>query len=171
MSPLAPDEKSTLVMLYTQNALIRGEAITKENVRVGIWLRTEAAPRYIHLLKPQVISSNAGPVRVVNYSEIFIPTSILIAFHLAPPAQSPLDYDENEKNRAMEPVTVDVGAFLFKGIVRFSAQSGFGPTLEMAKVPWMSMYSVEITNPNLPHMPPISVPMVLINPAQVSFAR
>jgi hypothetical protein len=171
MSPLAPDEKSTMIMLYTQNALIRGEAITKENVRVSIWLRTEAAPRYIHLIKPQVISSNGGPVRVVNYSEIFVPTTTVIAFHVAPPAQVPLDYDENEKNRAMEPAIADVGAFLFKGIVRFSAQSGFGATLEIGKVPWMSMYSVEITNPNLPQMPPMSVPMVLINPAQVNFAR
>jgi hypothetical protein len=171
MSPLAADEKSTLVMLYTQTALIRGEAVTKENVRMNIWLRTEAAPRYIHLFKPQVIGSSGGQIKVVNYAEIYVPASMLLAFHVAPPAPVQLDYDENEKNRAMEPAVVEVGSFLFKGILRFSAQSGFGATLEMTKTPWMSMYSVEVTNPSLPHMPPISVPMMLINPAQVTFAK
>jgi hypothetical protein len=171
MSPLAPDEKSTLVMVYTQNALFRGEAVTKENVRVSIWLRTEAAPRYIHLLKPQVVDFSGGAVKSLNYAEIFVPTSTVFAFHMAPPAHESLDYDADEKNRAMEPTSVAVGTFLFRGTLRISAQSGLGTTLELARIPWMSMYDVEITNPNLPQMPPLSVPMLLINPATVSFAK
>ncbi|RPH62408.1 MAG: hypothetical protein EHM81_02320 [Chloroflexi bacterium] len=170
MSTLAPDEKTTLVMAYTRDALYRGEVVTKENVRVSIWLRTEAAPRYIHLLKAQVITFG-GAVKTVNYSEVYIPTTTVLAFHIAPPGHEALDYDENEKNRAMEPTTVGVGTFLFKGKLRVSAQSGLGVTLELAKIPWMSLYETEITNLNLPQMPPLGVPMLLLNPAQVSFAK
>ena len=36
------DEKLTPVMIYTSDALVRGEVVTKQNVlRVNIWLRTE----------------------------------------------------------------------------------------------------------------------------------
>ncbi len=40
MKPLAPDEKTAMVMAYTQNMLVRGEVIAKENARMSIWLRT-----------------------------------------------------------------------------------------------------------------------------------
>ncbi len=55
MKPLAPDEKTALVMIYTHNMLVRGEVVTKESSRVSIWLRTQGVPNYIHLIKPQVI--------------------------------------------------------------------------------------------------------------------
>jgi hypothetical protein len=34
----------------------------------------------------------------------------------------------------------------------------------------MSVYDGEIANPYLPQMPPIKVPMLLVNPQQVAFA-
>jgi hypothetical protein len=40
----------------------------------------------------------------------------------------------------------------------------------MARVAWMSLYEVEITNPYLGQMPPLHVPMALINPTSVAFA-
>ena len=48
MKPLAPDEKTALVMLYTNNMLVRGEIVIKESLRVSIWLRTQGVPNYIH---------------------------------------------------------------------------------------------------------------------------
>jgi hypothetical protein len=33
----------------------------------------------------------------------------------------------------------------------------------------MSMYDAEITNPSLPQMPAIQVPMLLLNPGKVTF--
>jgi hypothetical protein len=39
----------------------------------------------------------------------------------------------------------------------------------MARVSWMSLYDVVITNPYLPQMPPMQVPMVLVNPSHVAF--
>ncbi|MGC1375411.1 MAG: hypothetical protein WA821_04255 [Anaerolineales bacterium] len=168
MTTLAPDEKSTLVMVYTQNALVRGEVVTKGNVRVSIWLRTDGAPNFFHLRNAQMLFFGGGPVRSSNYAEMYVPSAAVVGFHLAPPAQEPLDYEEGEKNRAVEIVSAGVGTFIFKGKVRFSAQSGLASSLEMIKT-WMSMYDAEITNPSLPQMPAIQVPMLLLNPGKVTF--
>lgn len=169
MTTLAPDEKMTQVMVYTQNSVVRGEVVTKENVRVSIWLRTDAAPHFFHLQNAHMLFFGGGPARSVSYSEIYVPSATVIGFHILPPTQEPLDYDQDEKNRAMDIVSAGVGTFIFKGKIRFSAQSGLSSSLEMIHS-WMSMYEVEIANPSLPQMPVMRVPMLLVNPAQVSFA-
>ena len=169
MATPAPDEKSTMVMIYTQNSLVRGEVVTRGSVRVSIWLRTDGAPHFFHLHNANMLFFGGGPVRSSNHTEIYIPTATVSAFHIAPPEQDPLDYDEDEKNRAEEIVSAAVGTFIFKGRIRFSAQSGLAASLEMT-LNWMSMYDVEITNPNLPQMPAIHVPMLLVNPSDVAFS-
>lgn len=170
MYTLRPDEKTTPVMLYTQDALVRGEAVTKQNVlRVNIWLRTDAAPRYIHIIKPQVLIFGGGPVKALSYSELYFPTSQVIAFHTLPPTDEPLDYDPDEANRMMESVDVLVGSFMMKGKIRISTQTEVGVSLEVARVTWMSLYEAEISNPYLPQMPPLHTSMVLVNPNHVAF--
>ena len=167
---LRPDERTTPVMLYTQESVVRGEVVTKESVhRVNIWLRTDGAPKYMHLLKPQVLVFGGSPVKPLAYSEIYFPTSQLIAFHILPPANEPLDYDENEANRMMQPVEVLVGTFLMKGKIRISTQTEVGTSLEVARVSWMSLYDAVITNPYLPQMPPMNIPMLLMNPSHVAY--
>ena len=62
MYVLRPDEKTTPVMIYTRDSLVRGEVVTKQSVlRVNIWLRTDGAPKYMHVLKPQVIVFDGTP--------------------------------------------------------------------------------------------------------------
>jgi hypothetical protein len=167
---LRPDERTTPVMLYTQNAVVRGEVVTKESVlRVNIWLRTDGAPKYMHVLKPQVLVFGGSPVKALSYSEIYFPTPQLIAFHILPPASEPLDYEPTEANRMMEPVDVLVGTFLMKGKIRISTQTELGVSLEAARVSWMSLYDATVTNPYLPQMAPIQVPMLLVNPNCVAY--
>ncbi|HLF74002.1 MAG TPA: hypothetical protein VI524_06640 [Anaerolineales bacterium] len=167
---LRPDEKTTPVMLYAQDTLVRGEAVTKQNVlRVNIWLRTDGAPRYIHLLRPQALVFGGSPVKALSYSELYFPTSQVIAFHTLPPTDEPLDYDPEEADRTMQEVDVLVGSFAMKGRIRISTHTEAGVSLEVAVVSWMSLYEVEITNPYLPQMPPLHVPMVLVNPNRVAF--
>jgi len=170
MYTLASDEKASGVMIYTQNIFIRGEAVTKQSNRVSVWLRTEGAPEYIHLLKPQVINLNGGAGRMQNYSEIYMPTAQMIAFHLTPPAHDALDYDESEKNRKMQPVTVLVGTFVFNGAIRISNQVDLGTSITSGRAVWMSIYDVKISNPQLPQMGVVQVPMLLVRPGQVGFA-
>ena len=167
---LRPDEKTTPVMLYTPDTLLRGEAVTKQNVaRVNIWLRTGGVPRYIHLLKPQVLVFGGSPVKALSYSELYFPSSQVIAFHTLPPTEEPLDYEPDAANRTMEYVEAIVGSFVMRGKIRISTQTEVGVSLEVTVVAWMSLYEVEVTNPYLPQMPPLHVPMVLLNPNHVAF--
>jgi hypothetical protein len=168
---LKPDEKTTPVLLYTPDRLVRGEVVTKQSVvRVNIWPRTDGAPKYMHVLKPQVLVFGGSPVKAHSFSEIFFPTSQLIAFHTVPPTDEPLDYDPAEANRMMQDVEVLAGTFMMKGKIRISTQTEVVSSLEMARVAWISLYDVEITNPYLGQMAPLRVPMTLINPMNVSFA-
>ena len=170
MYMLRPDEKTTPVMLYAQNNVVRGEVVVKQSVpRVNIWLRMDGVPRYIHVLKPQVLSFGGSPVKVLAYSEIYFPTSEVIAFHTLPPTEEPLDYDPSEADRKMEGVELLVGTFVMKGNIRISTHTEVDTTLESARVSWMSVYDVWITNPYLPQMPALQAAMVLVNPMHIAF--
>jgi hypothetical protein len=167
---LRPDEKTTPIMFYTQQSVIRGDLVTKQNVlRVNIWLRTDGAPRYMHVLKPNILVFGGGPAKAFSYSEIFYPTSEGIAFHTLPPTEEATDYDPNEANRTMEPIELLVGTFVMKGKIRISTQTEISASLEMARVSWMSVYDVVITNPHLPQMATLQVPMMLVNPNRVGY--
>ena len=167
---LRPDEKPAPVMLYSRHNVVRGEVVVKQSVpRVNIWLRTDGAPKYIHVLKPQVLSFGGSPVKALTYSEIYFPTSEVIAFHTLPPIDEPLDYDQEEVNRKMEAVELLVGTFVMKGNIRISSQTEVATSLEVARVSWLSVYDVWITNPYLPQMPALQASMVLVNPMHVAF--
>ena len=167
---LRPDEKTSLVMLYTMQSVVRGEAVIKQNVgRVNIWLRTDAVPRYIHILKPQVLVFGGGAAKTLTYTELYFPSSQVIAFHTLPPVEEPLDYDPSEADRRMEAVDLLVGTFVVKGKIRISTHTEVDTTLESARVSWMSIYEASITNPYLPQMTALQVPMVVVNPSYVAF--
>ena len=128
---LRPDEKTTPVMLYTHESLVHGEAVTKQNVfRLNIWLRTDGAPKYIHLLKAQALVFGGGAAKALSYSELYFPTLRVIGFHTLPPTEEPLDYDPDEANRMMESVEVLLGTFVIKGKIRISTQTEAGVSLE-----------------------------------------
>ncbi|HVM70129.1 MAG TPA: hypothetical protein VMT91_00105 [Anaerolineales bacterium] len=170
MAALSPDEKSTLVMTYTQNMLVRGEVINRQGVRVSTWLRTQGVPEYIHLFKATVLRFGSGGVKALTYAEVFVPVTTVIAFHLVPPVSEGLDYDSGETNRVMVPVIAMPGTFQFKGFIRISGKATFSNSIELAHSDWSSIYDVDVTNPSMPQMQPIHVPMILINPKQVSLA-
>jgi hypothetical protein len=168
---LAPDEKSTMVMLYTQGMLIRGEVVTKANARVSVWLRTQGVPNMIHILKPSILLFGGSPPKQLSHAEIFVPTVSVIGFHMAPPSNDPLDYDANEKNRAMEPISLLMGTFTVKGNIRIASSASIQTSLEVAYNGWMSIYNAEISNPFLPQMQPMQVPLLLTSPSHVNFLR
>jgi len=168
MKPLAPDEKSATVLVYTANMLVRGEVVIKESLRVSIWLRTQGVPNYIHVIKPQIILFGGASPRPLSYSEIFVPTVKVLAFHLAPPAQDPMDYQEGELNRMMQPVDLVVGTFLLKAKLRMSTLTDVATNLDVSRGAWMSIYDAVISNPYLPQFS-VQAPMLLVNPGEVSF--
>jgi hypothetical protein len=94
----------------------------------------------------------------------------VIAFHLVPPVTEELDYAADEMNRLMVPITALPGTFQFKGFLRISAVASLSTSIELVHSDWSSIYDVEITNPSMAQMQPIHVPMVLMNPKQISLA-
>lgn len=170
MNPtLGPEDKTTPLMLYTSYGLVRAEVVTRQSVRVSIWLRSDNAPRYLHLVKVHVILVDGSAVKTFSYSDVFMPAETINAYHLLPPASEPMDYDETEANRRMQPATALLNSFQFKGNLRISTHSDLGTTIEMAHSSWLSLYDVEISNTYLPQLA-LRTPMMLINPTRVGFA-
>jgi hypothetical protein len=165
---LPADEKITPVMIYTTNSLVRGGLITKESIRVCVWLRMAGAPEFIHLKNANVIQFGLS-LNSQNFIDYFISTPLVNAFHLVPPAEEPLDYDVTETNRKMESVVVMVGSFRFSGTIRMSASSDLATHLAIVHTPLLSIYDIEITNPNLQAMGVIKVPFALVRTNQVTF--
>jgi hypothetical protein len=167
MYTLASDEKTFMVMFYTQTAMLRGEAIVKNALtRVSTWLRTQGAPEYIHLVNVQMLDFANGPMKTTQYPEFYLPIQQVVAFHPAPPDADPPDYDENESNRVMQPVTLQVGSFIFNSSLRLSGNSSVGSQLEASHSPWISVYEIAVSNPNMPGLQ-LKVPMALISPMKV----
>jgi hypothetical protein len=164
------DEKVTNVMIYSHNSLVRGEVITRQNVRVSIWLRTQGVPNYVHLFNPQVLTFAGAAPRSATYQEMFFPTPQVIGFHISPPAAEPADFDPTEAGRRMVDVTMMIGTFLVKAKSRISSHTDFATSIDVARSTWMSIYEAEITNSVLTQMAAIRVPMLLVRPEQVSFA-
>ena len=136
---------------------------------MSTWLRTDGAPEYLHVINAQVLNFMGSQVRSSNHPEIFIPAGEVVAFHLVPPAQDPVDYEAGEANRVMQPVTVLLGAFVITGKVRISTQTGFATSIATSRLAWMSLYETGITSPALPMMASLAVPMLIMRPNQVNF--
>jgi hypothetical protein len=169
MYKLGPEEKTSTVMIYSPNAFVRGDVVTRQNMRVSIWLRTQGVPNYIHLLNANILLFGGTPPKSISYNELYFPVSQIIAYHLAPPLADPLDYDSSEPNLIMTDVNLGVATFTVKGKLLISTRTDFASSIEARHSTWLTIYEAEITNPFLPQMPPIHVPMILARPDQVSF--
>jgi hypothetical protein len=168
---LAEGEKSSLLMIYSPASLVRGEVVTAAAVRVSTWLRTQAAPEYLQVHNAQVLLLGvSGPGGSINFQEYYIPTSQISAYHIVPPASDPLDYDPSEPNRRMEAVTILVGGFRFNGKLRMAGQTNLNKYLDLSHEAFMSLYDIDITNPAMPGMGLIHVPMALVRSRAVTVA-
>jgi hypothetical protein len=168
---LAEGEKSSLIMLYSPAILIRGEVVTGEAMRVSTWLRTPAAPEYMHIQNAQVVLLGiSGPLQSFFFQDYFVPSNQVTAYHLVPPASDPVDYDQSEPNRKLEPVTVMVGGFRFNGSLRMASQTDLGKYLDMNREAFISVYDVDISNPGIPGMALIHVAMALVRNRSVTVA-
>jgi hypothetical protein len=157
------------VIVYSRNKLIHGDLVTKKEVRINIWLRMQPSPDYLHLVNTAVLFLGGGDPKSLKYNEYFFPVQRILGFHIAPPAEEPLDFDPEEVNRTMLGVNLILGSFILKGLIRVSSNSDLTTMLERTHTNWLSVYDADISNLFLPQMPAIHVSMLLVNPTQVSF--
>lgn len=168
---IADDEKTTPIMIYTANSLIKGDVISKRPIRITTWLRTPMAPEYFHLLNANVLlMSGPASMRSLSLNQCFISIPQVIAYHLVPPEEEPLDFDATEPNRKMEPVSVLVGTFLLRGHIRMSEQTVLKTYLDVAHETYFSLYDSEISNPGMPNMGTLRVPLTILRSDRVTFA-
>jgi len=171
LNALAHDEKVTPVAVYTLTGLAVGKLITKEQVRVSTWLRTDMAPVYLSLYEARFLSLTGGEKgQSLAFPGLNLPTSQTLAFHLLPPASDPLDYDPNEPHRKMEPVSAILGFFRFDGFMRMSAHSTLEQYLEVTKETFTPFYDVEVTNLAIPSLKAVRVSYALVRQAASLFA-
>lgn len=160
---LAQDDKAASVMVYTSTALYWGEVVVKEMIRVSTWLRTNSAPDRLCLYNAKAMPTNTtAPVKPVQFTELHIAASQVLAYHLMPPAKDPPDFDATEPNRKMEPVSLLVGSFRIDGLLRISTQSSIAKYLEVARESFTPVYEAQISNMNMQGMKPISIPFLLV---------
>jgi len=164
-----PDERIVPVMFYSLTTVARGGIAIKSTLRANIWIRTEAVSEYVYVRKAQVVTFGGPSIQPETYQNYFMPTSQVIAYHVLPPNDEPLDYDETEMNRKMEAVTAMVGTFRFNGQIRISSQISLAANLDTMKSSFLSLYNVEVSNPFLQGMGAIKVPLVLMRPHYIHF--
>ena len=169
MPTLAADEKVTTVLVHTQNALVRGELVTKQNARVSIWLRMQGQVNYLRIYNAQILAFGGPMTKSMINDELYCPIEQIHGFHMAPPADEPLDYDETEPNRIMKDVNLMLGEFSIKGKLRISTHSDLPTSLELAHAGWLSVYGVEVAPLFVPSFPVMKAPLMLVNPRFVSF--
>lgn len=158
---LESEEKATPIMVYTMQFMARGEVVSRQIVRVSTWLRTPTAPSYFCLYDSQALYAS-GAVVSVPFKELHIPADEVVAYHLTPPLQDPIDYDEKEPNRKMEPASALVGPYRFDGHLRMAVSSSLRKYLEVMTEKYNSFYDVTISLPQRPNMKPLHVPFLLL---------
>ena len=169
--PTGPDDKIVPVMVYTTNYLYLGDVIVKNLIRVNTWLRTNMAPDIIHLFRARCVPVLSGDInKSLSFQEVFVPTNQVNAFHIMPPSNEPVDYDANEPNRRMEPMTAIVGPFRMDGSVRIAAKSDLTKFIELAHETFSALYEVDISHPGMASFRTIRVPFVLVRQNTTAFA-
>jgi hypothetical protein len=168
---LEADDKVTPIMVYTITGMSHGELISKELVRVSTWLRSVAGITYITLYRAQSMTIAGGNTpQVASYSELHIPINQVVAYHILPPANEPLDYDPSEPHRKMESLIISFGPFRALGKLRLGETTNLATHLKTSRETYMSIYDVEVSNPSIPNMAAIKTPLMLVQPNLATFA-
>jgi len=168
---LEPDDKVTPLIVYTVNGMSRGELVSKELVRVSTWLRSVAGITYITLYRAQSMTIAGGPTpQVASYSELHIPINQVVAYHILPPAQEPLDYDPSEPHRKLVPLILSFGPFHALGKLRIGENTNLATHLRTSRETYMSIYDIEVGTPSIPNMAAIKAPLMLVQPNLATFA-
>lgn len=167
---LGTDEKALPVMIYTATMAVWGDVIVKEMIRISTWLRTNNCPDNLHLYNARLMMTSGVPQKPVLFPEMILTTTQVMAYHLIPPAQDPLDYDPTEPNRKMEPVTAVIGSFRFDGFIRMATMSTLPRYMEVNREMFTALYNTDISNMVLPQLGVIKVPFLMARQAYALFA-
>jgi hypothetical protein len=167
---LAPDEKVAQVMVYTDNSLLWGELVVKSIIRVSTWLRTSAIPDWLTLYNANLlVTSQGASSKPVTFTEMHVSVPQIIAFHLMPPAQDPIDFDPTELNRRMEPVNAIFSTFVVKANLRISANATLKKYIELNRETFSGLYDAEISSLTMQNFVLVKIPYILVRQTSTIF--
>ncbi len=166
---LQEHEKFTPTMIYTPTSIIWGNLLSPKTIRAEFWLKTTILPDYFSVHNGKMmIFSGAQPMRMA-FGEIHIPVLNIAGIHVLPPLKPEIDYDTNEPNRAMAPVTALMGLYRFDGLWRISSLADLSTSLKTGKEKFTPLYEVTVSHPTAPSMKPMQIPYVLLRRELVIF--
>lgn len=159
---LKESERTVQAMIYTPFRLCWGNLVHPMGVRPQNWLKMTMVPDHFVLLEANILLfGGQQPVRLPA-PEMHLPVNQILAFHLIPPYDFELDYDPQEPNRQMKPVSVNVDVFRFDGNFRISSIADFSFSIRGGGKSYRSLYDVTISHPLTPGIKALQVPHALI---------
>lgn len=160
---LKPGEVTTSMMFYTSNALVWGDIVHHENILASRILLGATIPEYVTIYNAQLMFAQLNYIsKPVKRQELYLPTGQINAFHLTPPQEDQLDYDETEPNRVMSSVHIDIPPFTTTANMRISEVTTVKSNLEVMKSDFITFYDAQTTHANSPNMKPIPTNMILV---------
>jgi hypothetical protein len=123
------------------------------------------------LLNAQLLMvSGANPPTPEKHPILHLQTQGIIAYHLMPPFSEGVDYDPDEQNRKLVPISAFIGYFRFDGFTRMAELTTMDNFLNAAKGDYISIYDINMTCPLVPSIKGIKAPMALLRQSRVTFA-
>lgn len=163
---------SAPVMIYTQNILIWGNLPYTGNALPGRVLVGNTIPDYLSLIDAKSMDTNGSQMSPPkSFKQFHIPVDLIIGFHLMPPAQDQVDYDESEQGREFKPFSTIIGSFTFNGAFRLPSKSNVKWIIESSKSDFISFYHVSITHTKNTKMSPLTPQIAYIRRKAVFFAE
>jgi hypothetical protein len=138
---LAPDEKATQVMIGTADALMWGDLVTKEQVRMSAYLNT-LAEDYVPLRDAKILflarQEQAAPV---ERSAVHIRQAEILIFFVMHD-EEPLP--EETQTRHYETLEAIVGSYQIKGAILKAPISTLQNLLLVSKATYMPIYNATV---------------------------
>ncbi len=164
------NETTAASMIYARERIIWGKLVTPQVIRAQTWLKMNLLPDYFILLDANMlIFSGSQPIRL-EMEEVHVPIHEIMAHHLVPPFDYEPDYNPDETNRAMTPVTAVFSIFRFEGNRRVSMLADSASALQAGKNSFFPLYNVTIAAFTVPGFKKITVPYSLIRSESASIA-
>lgn len=138
---LSPEEKASQVMVGTPDMLLWGDLITKQQVRMSIYLNTLAEDfiplhrvKLLFLAPTQQVAPVEKPTLFVKQEEILL----FLAMHDTEPLP-----DETE-TRKYEPIEVFAGSYQIEGNLLKSPFSTLENMLMVSRAPYLPIYEATV---------------------------
>jgi hypothetical protein len=138
---LGPEEKATQVMMGTSDLLLWGDLVTKQQVRMSIYLNTLAEDfiplhrvKMLYLSPTQQVAPVERPSLFVKQEEILL----FLAMHDTEPLPDETD------TRKYEPVEVFVGSYQIEGKLLKSPYSTLENMLIVTRATYLPIYEAQV---------------------------